>query len=292
MYSAIFWNVVQGGVSFASGIAAAGLAYTAVLETATVVTENVHFHLPRLTDPFDGLRVAQISDLHFRPYTGEREISAAVQAVNDARPDVIVLTGDYVTSTWLFHLGQRTADGIEECAEILRRLSAPLGVYAVLGNHDWGTDPVRIAEALRAAGITVLRNEALPIERDGSRLWIAGTDCAYFHHADIGRTLAQIPAGEPVLLLAHEPDFADVAARHGVDVQLSGHAHGGQIYIPGIGAPYLPPMGRKYVRGHYRLGNLHLYANRGIGVGGAPVRFNAPPEVTVVTLKSGCNIVA
>jgi len=286
LYSAIFWNVVQGGVTLASAIAAAGLAYTTVIERTSIVTENVSFHLPRLGEEFHGLRVAQISDLHFRPYTGEREIAAAVDAVNAAHPDVIVLTGDYVTSTWLLDLGQRTADGIEECAEILKRMRAPLGVYAVLGNHDWNTDADRIAAALSAAGIRVLRNEAAALERGNSRLWIAGADDAYYRKADLDRTLAGIPTNDPVLLLAHEPDFADEAARHPIDLQFSGHAHGGQIFIPGIGAPYLPPMGRKYPRGRYQVRNMHLYSNRGIGVHGAPVRFYASPEVTIATLHA------
>lgn len=287
MTSEIFAQWIRGGLGLSCGIAAAGFAYASVLETSTILTETVDFRLPRLSPEFNGFRVAQISDLHFRPYTGEREISAAVKAVDDARPDVIVLTGDYVTSTWLFHLGQRTADGIDDCASILKDLHAPFGVYAILGNHDWGTDPDRIADTLRMAGIRVLRNEAVALERNGSRLWLAGTDCAYFNHADLDRSLAGIPEDEPVLLLAHEPDFADYAAFYPVDLQLSGHSHGGQIVAPGIGAPYLPRMGRKYVRGHYKVRKMHVYTNRGIGVGGAPVRFNAPPEVTLARLYAG-----
>lgn len=286
MNSALFAEWIRGGLTLTCGVAAAGFAYATVLETSTILTETVDFRLPRLSPAFDGFRVAQISDLHFRPYTGEREIAAAVQAVNNASPDLIVLTGDYVTSTWLFHLGQRTADGIEDCAAILKDLHAPYGVYAILGNHDWGTDAERIADALRLAGIRVLQNESVAIERDGARLWIVGTDCAYVNRADLDRALAGVPADEPVLLLAHEPDFADFAAFYPVDLQLSGHSHGGQIVAPGIGAPYLPPMGRKYVRGRYKIRKMQLYTNRGIGVGGAPVRFNAPPEVTVARLFS------
>lgn len=283
---ASFSNLLRGGVGLTCGLAAGGFAYASVLETTTIVTETVDFRLKRLGPEFDGLRVVQISDLHFRPYTGEREIAATVRAVNAARPDVIVLTGDYVTSTWVFHLGQRTADGIEECAEILRGLSAPLGVYATLGNHDWGTDPDRIAETLRAVGITVLRNEAVVIERGPSRLWIAGTDCAYVNQADFDRTLSPIRDEDAVLLLAHEPDVADEAAKYPIDLQLSGHSHGGQIVAPLIGSPHFPRLGRKYVRGRYTLGNLEVYTNRGIGVVALPLRYQAPPEVTLIRLQS------
>ena len=288
MQSASFLtNLITGGIGLTCGFAAAGFAYVTTIEATTIVTETHDFVLPRLGQEFDGIRVAQISDLHFRPYTGEKEIAAAVQAVHDAQPDLIVLTGDFVTSTWMFHLGQRTADGIEECCEILKRLSAPLGVYAVLGNHDWGTDPDRVADALSAAGIRVLRNEAVCVERGNSRLWIAGTDCAFFHHADIDRTLAAVRDDDAVLLLAHEPDFADYVARYPVDLQLSGHSHGGQIVAPVIGPPHLPKLGKKYVRGRYKVGNMQLYTNRGIGAVGLPMRYQAPPEVTVLKLQSG-----
>lgn len=282
----VFSYLIGGGLGLGCGVAAAGFTYASVRETTRIVTENVEFRLRRLGAEFDGLRVGQISDLHFRPYTGEREIAATVKAVNDAQPDVVVITGDYVTSTWLFHIGQRTADGIEECAEILKGLRAPLGVYAILGNHDWGTDPDRIADALRGAGITVLRNNAVPIERGNSRLWIAGTDCAFVKQADMEQTLSPIRDDDTVLLLAHEPDFADYAARYRVDLQLSGHSHGGQIVAPWIGPPHLPRLGRKYVRGKYNVGNMELYTNRGIGVVGLPMRYQASPEVTVVQLNS------
>lgn len=183
-------------------------------------------------------------------------------------------------------MGQRTADGIEDCCEILKGLRAPLGVYAVLGNHDWGTDPDRVADALTAAGIKVLRNEAVCLERGNSRLWIAGTDCAFFNHADIDRTLSPIRDNDAVLLLAHEPDFADYAARFPVDLQLSGHSHGGQIVAPLVGPPHLPRLGKKYVRGRYNVGKMQLYTNRGIGAVGLPMRYQAPPEVTVLRLQA------
>ena len=285
MDSEIFSNLIRGGLGLTCGVAAVGFTYAGVRETSTIVTETHEIRLRRLGPEFDGLRVTQISDLHFRPYTGEKEIAAAVRAVNDTHPDVIVLTGDYVTSTWIFDMGQRTADGIEECAEILKGLSAPLGVYAILGNHDWSTDPDRISEALRSAGIRVLRNQAVAIERGKSRLWIAGTDCAFYNHADLQQTLSPIRDNDAVLLLAHEPDYADYAARYAVDLQLSGHSHGGQIVAPLVGPPHLPRMGRKYVRGRYKVKNMQLYTNRGIGAVGLPIRFQAPPEVTALQLK-------
>ena len=254
---------------------------------APLTTHNLDLGLARLHQGLDGFRVVQLSDLHFGPYTGEREIAAAIDAANAAAPDLVVLTGDFVTSTWLFHLGRRNGREIYPCAELLRRLRCPGGVYAILGNHDWGVGAEFIAGVLTEAGIRVLRNESVPLERDGARLWLAGVDDAMYQAADLGRALAQVPAAEPVLLLAHEPDLADEAARYPVDIQLSGHSHGGQIVMPLVGPGYLPPLGRKYPRGLYEVDRLKLYVNRGIGVAGLPLRLNAPPEVTVLALHAG-----
>ncbi|MGI9102921.1 MAG: metallophosphoesterase [Terriglobales bacterium] len=279
------WFLLRNSLTFVTGVAAGLTGYSSLLQTHTVATESVRFDLARLGAGLDGFRIAQISDLHYGPYTGEREIRAAMDAAHAAEPDIIVLTGDFVTATWLFHYGHRSPAAMAPCAELLSEIHCPGGVYAILGNHDWGVGAETVAGYLREAGIRVLRNEAIPIERGGARLWLAGTDDALFRAADLDRALAGIPAGEPVILLAHEPDFADQAARYPVDIQLSGHAHGGQIVIPGVPG-YLPPLGRKYPRGLYRIGNLRLYSNRGIGVSGAPVRFGATPEVTVVELAA------
>ncbi len=254
---------------------------------APLSTHNLDLGLPRLREGLDGFRVAQLSDLHFGPYTGEREIASAVDAVNAAAPDLVVLTGDFVTSTWLFHFGRRDGREIYPCAELLGRLRCLGGVYAILGNHDWGVGADFIAGALADAGIRVLRNTSVPLERNGARLWLAGADDAMARAVDLGRALQPVPPAEPVLLLAHEPDFADEAARYPVDIQLSGHSHGGQIVMPLVGPGYLPPLGRKYPRGLYDLGRLKLYVNRGIGVAGLPLRLNAPPEVTVLALHAG-----
>ncbi len=274
-------------ITLGSGLAL-GLTASGLVETHTIATENLGLRLPRLGRGLDGFRIVQISDLHFGPYTGEREIRSAIDVVQAAAPDLVVLTGDFVTATWIFHYGRRTAEQINPCAELLRTLRAPYGVFAILGNHDWGTDAEIVAGTLRDAGIRVLRNEAVAIEKGGARFWLAGVDCATLRAADLDRALAGTVAGEPVVLLAHEPDYADEASRYAVDVQLSGHSHGGQVVVPGVPG-YLPPLGRKYPRGRYRIGTLMLYVNRGIGVTGVPVRFGALPEVTIAELMSSKN---
>lgn len=253
--------------------------------------EPFRIKLERFPENLERLRVVQISDLHYGPYTGAREVRAAVAAANAASPDLVVLTGDFVTSKLFFKWGQRDASAAEPCAEILRELRARRGVYAVLGNHDWDSDPEFVAGALGAAGIRVLRNQAVAIESGGGRVWLAGVDDAYFYAADPVKALADVPRNESVMLLAHEPDFADVACRYRVDVQLSGHSHAGQICAPGLGMLYLPPMGRKYPAGAYRVGDMLLYTNRGLGVHGVPLRLLAPPEVSVFDVCAGENAI-
>lgn len=253
--------------------------------------EPFHVTLNRFPEPLERLRVVQISDLHFGPFTGAPEVRAAVELANAAAADIIVLTGDFVTSTWLWKWVKRDASQAEPCAEMLRDLRARHGIYAVLGNHDWATDPDFVAGALESAGIRVLRNESVAIEDGGGRIWVAGVDGAFYGHADMAATLAAVPSNEPVILLAHEPDFADEAAHFSVDLQLSGHSHAGQICAPGLGPLYLPPMGKKYPAGAYRVGEMLLYTNRGLGVHGVPLRLLAPPEVSLFEVSAGKNAI-
>src|SRR5262249_30001177 len=149
-------------------------------------------------------------------------------------------------------LGARYA---EPCADALMTMKG-VRMFAVLGNHDHWNLPDRIAGSLRDRGIEVLRNQAVPIERGKRRIWISGVDDAYVDAADLVGAITDIPSGETNVLLAHEPDFADYAAGFPVDLQLSGHSHGGQVRLPGVGAPILPTMGRKYSMGLYRVGSL------------------------------------
>ena len=165
-------------------------------------------------------------------------------------------------------------------------MTAPHGLWAVLGNHDDGTDPKHVTRALHAENIQVLTNQSEPIERDGARIWLAGVNDVLGGRADLAKTLRLVPVGEAVILLAHEPDFADEAARFPIDLQLSGHSHGGQIRVPLLPPLYLPPMAMKYVWGTYRVGPLALYTTAGLGTIGVPMRLNCPPEITMLTLRS------
>jgi predicted MPP superfamily phosphohydrolase len=212
-------------------------------------------------------------------------LHAAVPLVSGLRPDLIVLTGDFVSVPKIGDDAQ-AARAAEPCAQVLRQMTAPYGLWAILGNHDCETDPERVTRALRAEGIHVLKNKSEAIEHDSARFWLGGVDDVVSGTPDLAETLRSVPASEAVILLAHEPDFADEASKFAIDLQLSGHSHGGQIRIPLIPPLYLPELAKKYVMGTYQVGPLPLYTNAGLGTIGLPVRLNCPPEITLITLRS------
>jgi uncharacterized protein len=211
----------------------------------------------------------------------------AVDIVNRMNPDVVALTGDFITVPPLHHRSsaRKAAANIEPCAQLLSRLHTALGSFAVLGNHDAESDSGRIVATLEQQGIVVLRNGSVPLERMGTRIWLSGIDDVLRGKPDLERTLHAVPRNELAILLAHEPDCADRVSCSAVALQLSGHSHGGQIRLPLIGPLYLPPLARKYPWGLHRIGPLTLYTNAGIGTIRVPVRLNCPPEVTLFTLR-------
>ena len=276
---------------YTGAVAAAGVTVTSargLLESYHPQVTRLEIPLARLPQAFDGFTIAQLSDFHYEDHFSVVPIRKAVEIVNGLLPDVTVLTGDFVTVPLRDGSGnvRRFARTAEPCARILQDLHSPLGRFAVLGNHDSASDPARIVRALRDHGMPVLVNDSLPVERGADRIWLAGIDDALEGRPDLGLALRRVPHGELIVLLAHEPDFADEASLTPVDLLLSGHSHGGQVWIPGIGAPWLPPLARRYPRGLYKVGNLTLYTNIGIGTIRAPIRINCPPEITLITLRS------
>jgi uncharacterized protein len=243
------------------------------------------FFLSRWPERLDGFTVALLSDFHYDPYFSAHPLHAAIPVVNRLHPDLIVLAGDFV-SLPLTGDDRKGANVAEPCARLIRQMTAPHGLWAVLGNHDDLTDPEHVTRALRAENIQVLANQSQPIEGNGARFWLAGVNDVLGGTADLPLTLSRVPAGEAVVLLAHEPDFADVVSRFPVDLQLSGHSHAGQIRVPLLPPLYLPELAKKYFHGTYRVGPLTLYTTAGLGTVGVPVRLNCPPEITLLTLHS------
>jgi len=250
----------------------------------------VELPLARLPEAFDGFSIAQLSDFHYDPYLSIIPIRRAVQMVNGLNPDLIALTGDFVTvPMFADFIGnfKHAALDTEPCGEILSQLRARSGRFCVLGNHDFSANRRLVTEILASYELPVLHNRAVAIERSGSRIWIAGLDDCMEGEPHIDESLKGIPPNEFVMMLVHEPDVADELRKRAVDLQLSGHSHGGQIWLPGIGAPWLPELAHKYPRGLRQLDSLTLYTNFGLGTIRIPVRMNCPPEVTFFILRSG-----
>ena len=276
---------LAGGVL---GLAALAGADTLAVEPRDLQPRRVNVLLKRLPEAFDGFRIAQISDIHFGPYMGQAGVERAVRLAQSFQPDLVALTGDFVSHPWKQGNGRSGAMFIEPCADVLAQLK-DTRMIAVLGNHDHFNGANIVEAGLKERGIAVPRNASLPLERGKDRIWIAGVDDVWVRTADLGRTLRGIPTTEATILLAHEPDFADHAACFPVDLQLSGHSHGGQVRLPGIGALVLPEMAHKYPIGLNRVRALQVYTNVGLGVINPPVRFLCPPEVTFLTLSKDRN---
>jgi len=269
-----------------SGVAAAGLAlYSGEVARHEIDVVNTTIRVANLSPAFHGFRIMQISDIHLDEFTEPFFLEYVVHRINALAPDLVLVTGDFVTRGALTFIDSRHA--AYRCAEILSTLKCPQ-VYTVLGNHDVGVSAPLVIGALRSAKIPVMINEHVPIERGGSRIWLCGTDDAGTRHPDLDLTIPEKPDG-PVILMVHEPDYADVVVKHPkgkfVDLMLSGHSHGGQVRLPFYGPLILPPMGQKYVMGHFQLGPMQLYVNRGLGAVGLPFRFDCPPELTMLTLQ-------
>ena len=246
-------------------------------ESQDPVVDRVPIRLKNLHPALEGFTILQMTDLHLYPMTQPPLIKKAVAMANSLKPDLVVLTGDYV---W------QVLEAIDELAPILANLNARYGVYSTLGNHDYWLDADVITATMEAAGLPVLVNQGLTIQQGGGSIYLAGLDDGWSGNPDLEATLEGSKPEDPVILLCHEPDLADPFSKDGrVDVQLSGHTHGGQIRIPGIGALILPYLGRKYDIGLYRVNDMLLYTNRGLGVISEPVRYNCPPEITQFVLQ-------
>jgi predicted MPP superfamily phosphohydrolase len=266
-------------------LAVGGLAvYAGELERHWIDVHQVSIRLKNLPEAFRGFRIAHVADFHYGEYSEPTFIRSVVRRVNALRPDLIALTGDFISSGPMVR--RISVDFAYHCADLLGRLECAQK-FAVMGNHDVLVSRADVTDALVSKDIPVLHNQAIPIEKDGTRVWLAGVaDVSSGKEADLNAAIPQgrIRASEPLILMAHEPDYADRVIGSGVDLMLSGHTHGGQVRIPFMPPVNLPPMGKKYVEGLFFLGDLQLYVTRGIGTVGVPFRFRCPPEITVITL--------
>jgi predicted MPP superfamily phosphohydrolase len=232
--------------------------------------------LPNLPSPFRGTTVALVSDVHHGPFVPLAYIRHIVATTNSLRPDLVLLTGDYVHRHFRY-----IAPGIDA----LGKLQARLGRFAVLGNHDhWESRPESCL-ALSQAGITQTDNAGSWIERRGARLRICGVGDLWTDRQDLKSALGDATDRDAVVLLSHNPDFAETLRDRRVGLILSGHTHGGQVVLPGLGAPIVPSRyGQKYLHGLVRGPSCQVFITRGVGTVTPPVRFSCRPEVVLITL--------
>jgi len=253
------------------------------LEPASLRNEDHDLALPDWPPACDGVKVAVLADLHVgSPWNGPPKLREVVALTQAAKPDLILLAGDYVIQ------GVRGGTFVppEEMAPVLAGLAAPLGVYAVLGNHDHWFDAERVTKALEAAGIRVLEDASAPAGRGECRFFVAGVGDFWEGRHDIGAALHAVPDGAAVIAFTHNPDlFPEIPAR--VTLTVAGHTHGGQVNLPLVGRPVVPSRyGERFAIGHIVEDGRHLFVASGVGTSIFPIRFRVPPEVSMLRLRS------
>jgi predicted MPP superfamily phosphohydrolase len=263
----------------------AGVAFWAFLiEPRRLVTHHETIQIDNWPRSLDGLRIAVLSDLHVDNWSvTDKKLRTIVERTNQLQPDLIVILGDYMSSNgWVTRRVEPEVFGA-----VLKDLHAPLGVYSVLGNHDWWNNGMRVRRGLEQNGIKVLEDETAQIDVRGTSLWLVGFADLWTRPQRIAGTVAKVPEGQPLIGLTHNPDiFPNVPSR--VQLLLAGHTHGGQVRFPIIG-PVVSSSdyGDRWVQGHVFADNHHLFVTTGIGTSIMPVRFGLPPEIVLLTLKSG-----
>jgi len=262
------------GATVIGGIA--GSAYAFGIERQWLSVESVTIPLRNLPEVFAGFTIAHISDIHYDQYEPEEVVLAAINEINARKPDIVAITGDFIT------LRNSHAEAI---GFLLKDLNPKEGTFACLGNHDWIGHEKRVLPYLNKAGVQTLRNQNVTFNRRGSELTLAGLNDAWFGGTNLNTALAGHRNNSPVIAMMHQPDMADELSRDPrLSLQLSGHSHGGQICLPGYGPLHLPMTGQKYSSGLYKVRDAWVYTNRGLGVITIPFRIFCRPELTIITL--------
>jgi len=268
--SRLFWGVL--------GLAANSVARLWPRATPQEpVVERIRVPIAGLPPGLHGLTIAQLSDFHVGRHMPPDFLRLVVRQTMALHPELIALTGDFV---------DRNVKYARACADAVASLRAPLGVHAVLGNHDYSSRLSGLEAELEQVGLAPMHNQARRVERNGTALYVVGVDDVRRRRADLTLALEGVPPAAPKLLLVHEPDFADYVSDNHFLLQLSGHSHGGQIRVPKFGPLLLPSWGRKYASGLHQMPNgMWVYTTRGVGVAMPPVRINCPPEISLLTLE-------
>jgi len=266
---------VKMAIGATLAVGTAGAAYP-FLEAKWCRVLRRTLQVPKLPSPFEGMKVAFLSDVHHGKFVPLSYIRHAVDLANAFKPDLVLLGGDYVTKDRKY-----ITPGIAE----LGKLRAKMGRFGVLGNHDFWEGLEESKASLASSGITEVTNRGVWLERGGERLRIAGVGDLWTDEQDLDAALGDATDRDAVLLLSHNPDFAENFEDDRVSLMLSGHTHGGQVVVPGYGAPIVPSAyGQKYLHGLVQGPSCRVFVTRGVGTVTPPVRFLCRPEVVLLTL--------
>jgi uncharacterized protein len=270
-------DVLRGLVAAPLVALSATAGYARLIEPYSYLISETDIFIRDLPQAFEGFRITQLTDIHHSRILGINEVRRVISLAQQTKPDMFVLTGDYSTSYRRY---------IEPCAEALSTLSAPEGVWAVLGNHDHYTDPELTTRALQRHHIAVLNNAHTTIQRQSDSLQLSGIDDWTWNATDWVRAFAGLNTNTPTILLSHQPTVLDFDQTKNVSLILSGHTHGGQLNFPWLGAPAsLFTKDLRYARGLFQRGDTQLYVSTGTGVIGLPLRFGVRPEIAVLRLR-------
>jgi len=266
------------GLGYAAGLSGVGIRYAYGWEPGHTVIESRVIRIPSLPSAFEGFKIALLSDFHLFPFTTIEMVQKAVALANSLQPDLTLLGGDFVYGT---------VKSIFDLTPLLTELNPKRGMFAVLGNHDHRQGSQIITRSLTKVGIEVLTNRGITLQVGSDSIYLAGLDSVSAGHPSPSAAFQARKRDQTSLVLVHEPDIIDQLINEiPVDLQLSGHSHGGQVRLPLVGAIMLPEWGQIYNLGLYQVGQAQVYTTRGIGMIGLPIRVNCTPEVTQITLQS------
>ena len=241
--------------------------------------ENIEVEIPGLDPYFDGYRIANISDIHLGQWITPKHLEGVVKLVNQQEPDMVAITGDFVS-----YVFEDVASDLESSLNELKPKELSV---AILGNHDHWLGADKIRDILQRCGIVDLSNDVYTLSRNGAQFHIAGVDSVTLNKHRLDTVMEKLPTEGPAILLAHEPDFADVSSTTGrFSLQISGHSHGGQFVIPGLGTIIRGPHFIKYPLGKYQVNDMIQYTSRGLGTNVFWFRINCDPEITIFTIKT------
>lgn len=252
------------------------------VEPGRLVTRQQTIEIDNWPTELRGLKIAVLSDIHAGGwFVDEKKLRLIVERTNQLQPDLIVILGDYMSGEgWMSHRMLPETFGVT-----LKDFHAPLGVYSVLGNHDWWWDGPRVRRGLETNGVKVLDDEVLEVKSRGTSFWLVGLADLWTRPQHIEQTIAKIPGNAAVIAMTHNPDiFPRLPQR--VQLLLAGHTHGGQVQFPFIGSVvHASDYGDRYLQGHITESGHHLFVTTGIGTSIMPVRFGVPPEIYLLTLE-------